>query len=233
MFPSTTDQFYYNNQYDTSSRPVLNYSEYTTNDYNSRLMIFNFDIFLIVYLSIVPEDYIPYQPITPFIYPQGQINNTIKIHVNPFFRPRLSNPTSESSSGIEKDGSSSIEEQHSSSFSSRSRSRSRSPVPNRQLPLSVESKREVRQFRKAQRQKFLEAKQLMFERQSSLISKPKHRHSTPKRWERKDEELHRLYKEYSSEDTSKQWNPLVIKQCFELYRYAFDKYHKTSLDDPN
>lgn len=190
---------------------------------------------MILYLFIVVEDYIPYQPVSPFIYPQEQISSTIKIHINPFFRPRLSNSTSESSSGIEKDGSSFIKEQHNSSFSSRSRSRSRSrsPVPDRQLPLSLERKRQGRQFRKAQRQKFLEAKQLMFKRQSSLISKPKHRDSTPERWEHKDEELHRLYKEYSSEDTSKQWKPLLLGKCFELYRYAFDKYHKTSLDDPN
>jgi hypothetical protein len=73
----------------------------------------------------------------------------------------------------------------------------------------------------------------MFKRKSLLLSKPKHHRSTPDRWEHKDEQLHRLYEEYSTEDTYKQWKPLLLKQCFELYRYAFDKHHGISVDNSN
>jgi hypothetical protein len=119
-------------------------------------------------------------------------------------------------------------QQHDSSLSSLSRSRSRSLSSDRQVIISSNKKSPEHLFRKSQREKFIQQKELIFKRQSSLLfSKSKHRRSSSDRWEHKEEKLKRLYKEYSDEDSYKHWNPLLLEECFELCQYALDKYHET------
>jgi len=198
-------------------------------------------MFIIIYLFLVSL----YQPSSSLIPLQEQTVSTIKIHVNPFFRLHSSNRTNESSSEIKQEQqnnpSTEIEQQqnnpspeikqqqkqHNSSLSSRSRSRS--PPINRKVNKSSNKKRQERRNRAARREKFRKEKELIFKKQSS--TKSKQHPSSPYRWEHKEEKLERLYKEYSSEDAFKEWKPLVLKDCFELYEYAFEKYYQTSKDD--
>ncbi|CAF1446681.1 unnamed protein product [Adineta steineri] len=154
----TTDQLYYNYQYDANSTSILNYS---TNNYN--------------------------QPTA----------NTIKIHINPFFKPRSSHHTSETSTKIEQP-------QHNLSVSSQSQSRSSSS--DRQFITSSNKESKV----------VIQRKQLT----------SKHRRASIDRSEKKKDKLKRLYKEYSDENLYEHWKPLRTQQCSELYQYALDKYHQ-------
>jgi multidrug efflux pump subunit AcrB len=220
MFSSTSEQFFSDYQYNPTPLSILNYTDYSNNNYNSSFIIFfYFKIFIIVYLFLVSS----YQPSSSLIPLQDQTVSTIKIHINPFFRPHSSNQTNESLSEIKQ------QQQHNSSVSSRNRSRSRSPPTDRQLIISSNKKKENRQNRKAQRKKFRQEKELMCKKQ--LSTKSKHSRSSPDRWEHKDEKLKRLYKKYSNEDPFTQWKPLLLKDCFELYEYAFEKYYGTSINN--
>ncbi|CAF1477367.1 unnamed protein product [Adineta steineri] len=153
----TTDQLYYNYQYDANSTSILNYS---TNNYN--------------------------QPTV----------NTIKIYINPFFKPRSSHHTSELTTEIKQP-------QHNLSVSSQSQSRSLSS--DRQVITSSNKESERYQRRKL---------------------KSKHRRASINRSEKKKDKLKRLYKEYSDENLYEHWKPLRTQQCSELYQYALDKYHQ-------
>ncbi|CAF0977423.1 unnamed protein product [Adineta steineri] len=164
----TTDQLYYNYQYDANSTSILNYS---TNNYN----LSNNDL----------------------LYSQEPTVNTIKIHINPFFKPRSLYHTSESSIEIEQP-------QHNLSVSSQSQSRSLSS--DRQVITSSNKESERYQRRKL---------------------KSKHRRTSIDRSEKKKDKLKRLYKEYSDENLYEHWKPLRTQQCSELYQYALDKYHET------
>ncbi len=118
--------------------------------------------------------------------------------------------------------------EHQQHDSSLDRSRSRSLSSDGQVIITPNKKRPEHLFRKLQREKFIQEKELIFKRQSSLLfSKSKHRRSSSDRWEHKEEKLKRLYKEYSDEDSYKHWNPLLLEECFELCQYALDKYHET------
>ncbi|CAF4292033.1 unnamed protein product [Adineta steineri] len=121
--------------------------------------------------------------------------NTIKIHINPFFKPRSSYHTSESSTEIEQP-------QHKLSVYSRSQSSSSSS--DRQVITSTNKESERCQRRKL---------------------KSKHRRTSIDRSEKKKDKLKRLYKEYSDENLYEHWKPLRTQQCSELYQYALDKYH--------
>ncbi|CAF4195216.1 unnamed protein product [Adineta steineri] len=165
----TTDQLYYNYQYDANSTPILNYS---TNNYN----LFNHDL----------------------LYSQEPTVNTIKIHINPFFKPRSSHHTSESSTEIEQP-------QHNLSVYSRSHSRSLSS--DRQVIISSTNK---------------EAKVVIQKKQL----KSKHRRTSIDRSEKKKDKLKQSYKEYSDKNLYEHWKPLRTQQCSELYQYALDKYHQ-------
>jgi len=224
MFSTTNEQFYHDYQYNPTPIPILNYPNYSTNNHDSSSIIFNFNIFFIVYLFLVTDNYIPYQSSSLLIPSQEPMVSTIKIHINPFFRLHSSNQTNQLSSEIEQ--------KHNSLLSSRNRSRS--PPINRQVKISSNKKRQERQYRKAQRKKFIQEKELIFKNRSSfLFTKSKHYPSSPDRWEHKEEKLQRLYKQYSNEDTFKQWKPLLLKDCFELYQHAFDKYYGKSIDNKN
>ncbi|CAF4277832.1 unnamed protein product [Adineta steineri] len=131
----TTDQLYYNYQYDANSTSILNYS---TNSYN----LFNHDL----------------------LYSQEPTINTIKIHINPFFKPRSSYHTSEPSIEIEQP-------QHNLSVYSRSHSRSLSS--DRQITTSSNKESKV----------VIQRKQ----------SKAKHRRGSIDRSEKKKDKLKRLY----------------------------------------
>jgi hypothetical protein len=144
---------------------------------------------------------------------------TIKIHINSLFP---SNQMNESSSEMNR-------REHNSSSSSSSRNRSRSPSTDRRVIISSTKTRQEHHDRKVQREKYIREKELIFKRQSSSICKSKdHHHSSSNRSESKEGKLKRLYNQYSDEDMFKHWKPLLLNDCFELYRYAFEKYHRTS-----
>ncbi|CAF1231095.1 unnamed protein product [Adineta steineri] len=164
----TTNQLYYNYQYNANSTSILNYS---ANNYN----LFNHD----------------------FLYSQEPTVNTIKIHINPFFKPRSSHHTSESSTDLQQP-------QHNLSVPSRSQSRSLSF--DRQVITSTNKESKV----------VIQRKQL----------KSKHRRTAIDRSEKKKDKLKRLYKEYSDENVYEHWKPLRTQQCSELCQYALDKYHQ-------
>ncbi|CAF1289260.1 unnamed protein product [Adineta steineri] len=132
----TTDQLYYNYQYNANLTPNLNYS---TTNYN----LFNHDL----------------------LYSQEPTVNTIKIYINPFFKPRSSHHTSELSTEIKQP-------QHNLSKSSRSQSSSLSS--DRQVITSSNKESERYQRRKL---------------------KSKHRRASIDRSEKKKDKLKRLYKE--------------------------------------
>jgi hypothetical protein len=194
MFPSTTEQFYLG--YQDNSTLTFNYSTYSTNDYNCEIVFFKF--LSILYLFLVSND----QTQSSLIIPHEQIIPTNKIYFNPFFKPRSLNPINELSP---------------------LKNRSRSPSSDRKVIISSGNKLKRRQIRKEQREKLIQEKELLSKKQSALILKHKRRRSSPDRWEHKVDKLKLLYTEYSSEDIYKQWKPLILKECFELYQYAFDK----------
>ncbi len=153
-----------------------------------------------------------------YVPAQEQIVSTIKIHINPYFKPHSLNQIHESSS-------SEINQQSEHNSSS---SPSRSSSIDRQVTKSSNKKRRKRQNRKVRREKFIQQKELIFKNRSSLFSKSKQLRSSPDRWEHKEEKLARLYKQYSTEETFKHWKPLLLKDCFELYEYAFKKHYETA-----
>ncbi|CAF0735827.1 unnamed protein product [Rotaria sordida] len=212
MFSTTTEPFYCDYQCDSRSISVLGHTEYSTNDYN--------------FISNCTS----YQHSSTLIYPQEPMANTTKILINPFFGSHSTNQTSESLSEVENKCPTLIEQQEKSSIPSRHRNRS--PPSNRQVITSSKKKSQERQKRKAQRTKFIQEKELIFKRQSSLLSsKHKHSRSSSDRSENKKEKLKRLYKEYSNEDIDKQCKPLLLKEYYDLYQYAFDKYYRRFIDD--
>ncbi|CAF3647331.1 unnamed protein product [Adineta steineri] len=154
----TTDQLYYNYQYDANSTSILNY---LTNNYN--------------------------QPTV----------NTTNILINPFFKPRSSQHTSESSTEIEQP-------QHNLSVYSQSQSS------------SLSSDRHVITSSNKEAKLVIQKKPL----------KSKHRRASIDRSDKKKDKLKRLYKEYSDENLYEHWKPLRTQQCSELYQYALDKYHQ-------
>jgi hypothetical protein len=149
---------------------------------------------------------------------QEPMVSTIKIHINPFFQSNQMNKLS-----------SEVKQREPNLSSSSSRSRTRSSSTDRQVIISSTKTRQEHRNRKAQREKFIREKELIFKRQSSSISKSKHdHHLSSDRKESKEDKLKRLYNQYSDEDMFKNWKPLLLNDCFDLYQYAFEKYYRTS-----
>jgi len=75
----------------------------------------------------------------------------------------------------------------------------------------------------------------MYQRQSP---KTKHRRqssiSSPERWEHNEEKMTRLFEQYTREENNinvqEEWHPLTLKDCRQLYEYAFERYQHQSLN---
>ncbi|CAF1179864.1 unnamed protein product [Adineta steineri] len=132
-----------------------------------------------------------------FLYSQEPTVNTTNILINPFFKPRSSQHTSESSTEIEQP-------QHNLSVYSQSQSS------------SLSSDRHVITSSNKEAKLVIQKKPL----------KSKHRRASIDRSDKKKDKLKRLYKEYSDENLYEHWKPLRTQQCSELYQYALDKYHQ-------
>ncbi|CAF4330245.1 unnamed protein product [Rotaria magnacalcarata] len=210
----------YDYQYNSSSVSMFDYYQTPKDDYYCKLSSSNFETFINIDYFLVGSDYTSHQPSSTFIdLPEPK---TVKILINPFFRPKSTNRTSESSSEIE---------QHKQNTTKSARDRTRSPPSSDRKVIVCSNKiQHGREKRKGKKEQFMEEKKLLFEKQSSSpsSSKRKHYRSTSDRCEHKNDKLKRLYKQYSDEDQYTKWKPLLLEECSALYKYANDKYHRKS-----
>ncbi|CAF4179481.1 unnamed protein product [Rotaria socialis] len=216
MLPRTIIPIPCDYQYNSSSVSMFDYYQTPTDDYHCRLISSNFETFINIDYLLVGSDYPSYQPSSTLIdLPEPK---TVKILINPFFRPKTTNRTSESSPEIEP---------HKQNTTKSARDRTRSPPSSDRKVIVCSNKMQYgREKRKGKKEQFMEEKKLLFEKQSSSSSKRKHYRSTSDRREHKNDKLKLLYKQYSDEDQYTKWKPLLLEECLALYKYANDKYHR-------
>ncbi|UJR27706.1 hypothetical protein I4U23_008983 [Adineta vaga] len=188
----TNEQLYHNYDYTPNSMPMVSCS---MNDY--------LDDCSVLYSSLS----------TPTNRKESVVN-TVKIYINPFFKTRSSNQSTESSIDNELERISSLS----------SRSLSHSSSTNQEIKISPNNKSQRRAFRKSQRKQLIQEKELIFKRKSLLLSeKFQQCHLLS---DHKSDSLRDLYEQYSSENSYQQWKPLSLHECFELCQYALDKHNR-------